>query len=123
MDTPTGAAAPEDSTLVQQIDELVADVLAAAKKPTLTTILVVVQQIVGFIVFFGIISNTQEGELMAIINGAVGLGVMLFHAYQVNSAHKVVSGVTQAKLDLLASGWPRQPEPDQLVGRVGGVRG
>lgn len=118
------------TTLIEEIDGLVADVLNAAKAPSLTTILVVVQQIVGFIVFYGIITNAQAGEVMAIINAGVGVVVLVVHAVHQYAAHKVVNGVVQAKLDLIAGGYPDAPgsiftpsgpgQQQALAGRVGG---
>jgi hypothetical protein len=120
------------TTLVEEIDGLVGDILAAAKKPSITMILVVVQQIVGFIVFYGILSSGQGAEVMAIINAAIGLGVLGVHAVQTNSAHKAVNGITQAKIDLIGQGYPDAPgsiftptepgQPTALAGRVGGTR-
>jgi hypothetical protein len=130
MSAPAGAQTEGSTTLVEDIDGLVADVLAAAKAPSLTSILVVVQQVVGFIVFYGILSAGQAAEVMAIINAGIGAVVLVIHAVHQNAAHKTVNGVVQAKLDLIASGYPDAPgsiftpsepgAPTALAGRLGG---
>lgn len=119
MSTPS--TAPSQGTVIQEIDELVADILGAVKTPSITTIMVVVTQIIAFIVSFGIIGPTEQGLLISIITGAVNVGILIVNAIKTYSAHKTVSAITQAKLDLLASGWPNPPAPG--TAHLGRVRG
>jgi len=130
MSAPAGSQTEGSTTLIEEIDGLVADVLAAAKAPSIASILVVVQQVAGFIVFYGILNAGQAAEAMAIINAGIGAVVLVVHAVHQYSAHKTVNGVVQAKLDLIASGYPDAPgsiftptepgSPQALGARIGG---
>lgn len=116
----TGATAPEEQTLIEELDELVQDILGAVTKPSVTTIIVVVTQIVAFVVSFGIIQTPEANLIINTVTGSVNLAILIAQAIKQFSAHKAVATITQAKLDLIASGWPKVPEPG--TARLGRAR-
>jgi uncharacterized membrane protein (UPF0136 family) len=119
----TQGTEPSPETLIEEIDTLVADLIGAAKKPSLTTLLVVVAQVLAFIVSFGLITNTEEGIYMAIVAGVVNLGILIAQAWKSASANKAASLIVQAKIDLMREGWPNIPPPAPGTARLGRVRG